>query len=178
MALFLRSPRTPAAEAPLEDTEDSSSQEAQPSQGTACRRWPLLLLACGALLLLAATARYRADQPQAEHGKEELELVGLAEGGFAEQEAFDCSADLDSWWRSWSGDKKQWCCKHEGKGCQHIPLKWVILGGAGGVVLITMMISTVAFCRKKAPQRLTMLLKPEAKPPRGCLGCVNCFSGK
>jgi hypothetical protein len=30
---------------------------------------------------------------------------------------FDCEADSRMWVRGWSDGKKDWCCRHTGKGC-------------------------------------------------------------
>merc|ERR1712039_50955 len=35
------------------------------------------------------------------------------------QPVFDCNAALNNWKAAWSRAKKDWCCQHEQKGCDH-----------------------------------------------------------
>ena len=45
-------------------------------------------------------------------------MISSSNGFSFECEAEDCSVDYANFQRSWSAEKKYWCCKREGRGCK------------------------------------------------------------
>jgi len=71
-----------------------------------------------AVLAVALGVRRRAAIATAGDGVDRIELA-ISPESLPFEPAYDCSAGFQNWRQGWAPHKKEWCCNHFGKGCEH-----------------------------------------------------------